>query len=68
MSDGALCACLQVMYQTKSVGGGGTTGWWACKLCGNEFIPKRAAEYMVREAVRSAKEEVEDALEEKAER
>ena len=61
-----MCACLQVMWQTypSETHPGSVYGKWTCKLCGNEFIPRGAAMYMVKEAVREAKEEVERALEE----
>jgi len=33
------CAHLTVLWATKRVGRGGTTGWWACADCGCKFYP-----------------------------
>jgi len=54
MSDGPYCACLKVMYQTKSVENGATVGWWECNLCGNKFVPERLVEFQVEHRVAAA--------------
>jgi len=35
----AACAHTRVTWKTKSLGGGLTTGWWDCDLCGTKFSP-----------------------------
>jgi hypothetical protein len=40
----ACCACLTVTWATV-LEGNLTRGWWACKDCGNKFIPCASAEF-----------------------
>ena len=33
------CSHLKVKWQTAEHAKGGTIGWWACKTCGQNFMP-----------------------------